>query len=72
MDTTTTLHASTVINDFQWHKMSPQELDNYVRQELTQQLVDAIINEDLIKISMVKDLSMNTITMRTQLKIIQE
>ena len=69
---TTTLHASTVISNYQWYRMSPQEIDNYVRQELAQQLVDAIINEDLIKISMVRDLSMNTITMRTQLKIIQE
>lgn len=50
MDTITTLHASTVISDFQWHKMSPQEIEDYVRQELAQQLVDAIINEDLIKI----------------------
>lgn len=68
----TTLHASTVISDFQWHKMSPQEIDNYVHQELAQQLVDAIINEDLIEIHIDRDLYTNTVTMRTQLKIIQE
>lgn len=69
---TTTLRASTVISDRQWHKMSPQEIDDYVHQELTRQLVDAIIKEDLIKIYIDRDLSTNTITMRTQLKIIQE
>ena len=69
---TTTLHASTIISDWQWRKMSPQEIDNYVRQELARQLIDAIINEDLIKIYIDRDLSTNTITMRTQLKIIQE
>ena len=70
---TTTLHASTVISDRQWHKMSPQEIEDYVRQELAQQLVDAIINEDLIKIYTDReDFSTNTVTTRTQLKIIQE
>ena len=69
---TTTLHASTILSDWQWHKMSPQEIDSYVRQDLAQQLVDFIINEDLIKIDMDRDLSTNTLTMRTQLKIIQD
>lgn len=67
---TTTLHASTIISDWQWRKMNPEDLEDYVRQDLAQQLVDLIINEDLIKVHMDRDLS--TITMRTQLKIIQE
>lgn len=67
---TTTLHASTIISDWQWRKMNPEDLEDYVRQDLAQQLVDFIINEDLIKVHMDRDLS--TITMRTQLKIIQE
>ena len=69
---TTTLHASTIISDWQWRKMNPEDLEDYVRQDLAQQLVDFIINEDLIKVHMDRDLSTNTITMRTQLKIIQE
>ena len=69
---TTILHASTSLSDWQWHKMDPQEIDRYVRQDLAQQLVDAIIDEDLIKIDMDRDLSTNTLTMRTRLKIIQE
>lgn len=69
---TTTLHASTILSDWQWRKMDPQEIDRYVRQDLAQQLVDFIINEDLIKIYTDRDLSTNTLTMRTQLKIIQE
>ena len=52
--------------------MNPEDLEDYVRQDLAQQLVDFIINEDLIKVHMDRDLSTNTITMRTQLKIIQE
>ena len=69
---TTTLHAFTSLSDWQWHKMDPQDLENYIRQDLAQQLVDFIINEDLIKVHMDRDLSTNTVTMRTQLKIIQE
>jgi len=69
---TTTLHAFTSLSDWQWHKMDPQEIDMYVRQDLAQQLVDFIMDEDLIKIDMDRDLSTNTITMQTQLKIIQE
>lgn len=68
----TTLRAATVMNDYLWRKMDPQEIDRYVRQDLAQQLVDAIIDEDLIKIDTDKDLSTNTFTMRTQLHIIQE
>ena len=69
---TTTLHASTTLSDWLWRKMDPQEIERYVRQDLAQQLVDTIINEDLIKVDMERDLSANTMTMRTQLKIIQE
>lgn len=69
---TTTLHASLTLSDWLWQKMDPQEIDRCVRQDLAQKLVDAIIDEDLIKIDMNRDLSTNTITMRTQLKIIQE
>lgn len=69
---TTTLHASTILSDWLWRKMDPQEIERYVRQDLAQQLVDTIINEDLIKVDMERDLSANTMTMRTQLKIIQE
>lgn len=69
---TTTLHASLTLSDWLWRKMDPQEIDRCVRQDLAQKLVDAIIDEDLIKIDMNRDLSTNTITMRTQLKIIQE
>jgi len=69
---TTVLKAATILSDWQWRKMDPQDLENYIRQDLAQQLVDFIINEDLIKVHMDRDLSTNTVTMRTQLKIIQE
>lgn len=68
----TVLRAATIISDWQWQKMEPQEIENYVRQDLAQKLVDAILDEDLIKIYTDRDLSTNTTTMRTQLKIIQE
>lgn len=68
----TTLRAGTIISDWQWRKMDPQEIENYVRQDLAQQLVDSIISEDLIKIDTDRDLSTNTLIMQTQLKIIQE
>ena len=68
----TVLRAATIISDWQWQKMEPQEIEDYVRQDLAQKLVDAILDEDLIKIHTDRDLSTNTTTMRTQLKIIQE
>ncbi len=67
----TALQASTTI-DLQMMKMSPQEIENYIRQDLARQLADTILNEDLIQIYTDKDLSTNTLTARTQLKIIQE
>ena len=69
---TITLRAATIISDWQWQKMEPQEIEDYVRRDLAQKLVDAILDEDLIKIYTDRDLSTNTTTMRTQLKIIQE
>lgn len=69
---TTTLHASTNLSDWLWRKMDPQEIERYVRQDLAQKLVDAIIDEDLIKIDTDRDLSTNTVTMQTRLTIIQE
>lgn len=68
----TVLRAATILSDWQWQKMEPQEIEDYVRRELAQQLVDFIINEDLIKIHTDRDLSTNTLNMQTQLKIIQE
>lgn len=70
--TTTTLKAATTLSDWQWMEMSPQEIEDHIRQELAQQLVKAILNEDLIQIYTNRDLSTNTLTARTQLKIIQE
>ena len=67
----TALQASTTI-DLQMMKMNPQEIENYIRQDLARQLADTILNEDLIQIYTDKDLSTNTLTARTQLKIIQE
>ena len=67
----TALQASTTI-DLQMMKMSQQEIENYIRQDLARQLADTILNEDLIQIYTDKDLSTNTLTARTQLKIIQE
>lgn len=69
---TVTLRAATIISNWQLHKMDPQEIDDYVRRDLALKLADAIIDEDLIKIYTDRDLSTNTLTMRTQLKIIQE
>lgn len=67
----TALQASTTI-DLQMMKMNPQEIENYIRQDLARQLADTILNEDLIQIYTDRDLSTNTLTARTQLKIIQE
>ena len=68
----TTLKAATTISDLQWLEMNPQAIDDYVRRDLARKLVDAIIDEDLIEIYTDRDLSTSTLTMRTQLKIIQE
>ena len=67
----TVLQAATTI-DLQFIKMSPQEIENYIRQGLARQLADAILNEDLIKIYTDKDLSTNTLTARAWLKVVQE
>ena len=69
---TTLLQASTTLSDWQWMEMSPQEIEDHIRQDLAQQLVKAIINEDLIQIYTNRDLSTNTLTARTLLKIVQE
>lgn len=66
-----TLKAAITIN-LQMTKMSPQEIENYIRQNLARQLADAIINEDLIQIYTNKDLSTNTLTARTLFKVVQE
>jgi len=67
----TLLQASTTI-DLQMMKMSPQEIENYIRQDLARQLADTILNEDLIQIYTDKDLSTNTLTARAWLKVVQE
>lgn len=67
----TLLQASTTI-DLQMMKMSPQEIENYIRQDLARQFADTILNEDLIKIYTDKDLSTNTLTARAWLKVVQE
>jgi len=67
----TLLQASTTI-DLQIMKMSPQEIENYIRQDLARQLADTILNEDLIQIYTDKDLSTNTLTARAWLKVVQE
>lgn len=67
----TLLQASTTI-DLQMMKMNPQEIENYIRQDLAQQFVDTILNEDLIQIHTDKDLSTNTLTARAWLKVVQE
>lgn len=69
---TTVLQAATTLSDWQWMEMSPQEIEDHIRQELAQQLVKAIINEDLIQIYTNRDLSTNTLTARTLLQIVQE
>ena len=67
----TLLQASTTI-DLQMMKMSPQEIENYIRQDLARQFADTILNEDLIQIYTDKDLSTNTLTARAWLKVVQE
>jgi len=67
----TLLQASTTI-DLQMMKMNPQEIENYIRQDLARQLADTILNEDLIQIYTDKDLSTNTLTARAWLKVVQE
>lgn len=67
----TLLQASTTI-DLHMMKMSPQEIENYIRQDLARQFADTILNEDLIKIYTDKDLSTNTLTARAWLKVVQE
>ena len=67
----TLLQASTTI-DLQMMKISPQEIENYIRQDLARQFADTILNEDLIKIYTDKDLSTNTLTARAWLKVVQE
>ena len=68
----TTLKAAITLDSSQWCKMDIQEIDTYVRQNLARQLADAIINEDLIEIQTNIDPPTYTVTMQTQLKIIQE
>ncbi len=72
MINTTVLQASTTLSDWQYMKMDPQEIDDYVRRDLAQQLVDTILNEDLIQIHINKDLLTKTFTAQARLKIIQE
>ena len=67
----TLLQASTTI-DLHMMKMSPQEIENYIRQDLARQFADTILNEDLIQIYTDKDLSTNTLTARAWLKVVQE
>ena len=68
----TTLKAATTLSDWQSLKMNPEVAEDYIRQDLAQQLVDAILDEDLILIHTNKNLSTNTLTVQAQLKIIQE
>lgn len=68
----TTLQASITLSDWQMATMDPQEIDDYIHEELARQLVNGILNEDLIQVSTDRDLSINTLTARTRLKIIQE